>query len=124
MSAFTHSHTKVAPPRTRLLSLIALLIATAAVLALVALARTGGDSPRSHASVTPVAETSGPNEAARGVSVATAAGGPPPVQAGGADESARGIAAASASRASSPCGYVLRRVPVSAQPSCHARSTR
>lgn len=124
MSGFMHSHTEVGLPRTRLLSLIALFVATAAVLALVALARTSGESTRSHTSVAPVSETSGPNETARGVSVATAAGGPPSVRAGGPDESARGNAAASASGASSRCGYVLRRVAVRAQPSCHVRSMR
>jgi hypothetical protein len=122
MSGFTHSHAEVGPFRTRLLPLIALVVAAAALAVLVALLATRGDSPAAqHAGVAPISASIGPNEAARGVSAATATGGSAPFEAGGPDESARGIAAASAGGASGRCGYVLRRVAVAAQPSCDSR---
>ena len=78
--------------RRSLAWIVGLLLAGAIATGVVLLASDSGSSPSRSVS----SSTSGPNETARGASVATAVGAPTSVQATGPNETARGLSAASA----------------------------
>jgi hypothetical protein len=94
MSDIAHTHIPFRARTTRMVLLGATLLALAATI--VVLALSSGASENAGAGVTPVSQTSGPDETQRGQAAASSAGADQPTT-GGPDESARGISVAAAS---------------------------